>query len=372
MRIGALRLNAAGMSTVIALMLCLCVLDGVHTYVGGRGEGLDMRWTYIVVGVPKFWITYFAALPLAIVLAGRYRLDLRRRVTLLPHILGALVFTYVHILIIAGTPFATLHPELSFAPRFFRIMRLNFAADFLSYWAILGVMYAARHYSELQQRQVAEAQLEASLAQAHLQALQAQLRPHFFFNTLQVISVLALKGDRNGVVETLGHLGNLLRVTFDTKRRQKIPLAAELEFLDEYLAIQQLSLGDRLTVHRAVTDEALTALVPSMLLQPVVENAIVHGIAPQQGPGAIVISAERYNDHLQLRVSDSGPGFREGPGGDGVGLANTRARLQRLYGSDARLDCGHSTFGGASVTIRIPYEPASNRTLTAEQESVPA
>jgi two-component system LytT family sensor kinase len=372
MRIGALRLNAAGLSTIIVLMLCFCVLDGIHTYVGGRGEGLDMSWTYIVIGVPKFWVTYFAALPLAIVLAGRYRLDLRRRVTLLPHILGALVFTYVHILIIAGTPFATLHPELSFAERFFRIMRLNFAADFLTYWAILGVMYSARHYSELQQRQVAEAQLEASLAQAHLQALQAQLHPHFFFNTLQVISVLALKGDKSGVVETLGHLSNLLRVTFDTKRRQKIPLASELEFLDEYLAIQQLSLGERLKVHRDVDEKSMTALVPSMLLQPVVENAIVHGIAPQQGLGAIVISAERSSDHLQLRVSDSGPGFRDGLGGDGVGLANTRARLHRLYGSDARLDCGHSPLGGASVTIRIPFEHSGTRPLPAEQEGVPA
>jgi hypothetical protein len=371
MRIGALRVNADGLTTIIGLMLCFCLFDVIHTYVGGLGEGLHLSWTYLAVGVPVFWVTYCAALPLAIFLAGRYRLDLRRRRTLLPHIAGALVFTYVHILIVAASPFG-LRPELAFAPRFFRMMRLNFAADFLTYWAILGAIYTARHYAEVQQRQVAEAQLEATLAQAHLQALQAQLRPHFFFNTLQVISVLALKGDKNGVVETLGHLSNLLRVTFDTKRTQKITLAAELEFLDEYLAIQQLSLGDRLSVHREIDAGALTALVPSMLLQPVVENAIVHGIACQQGVGAIAITATRMNDVLHLRVNDSGPGFRQTMHRDGVGLANTRARLQQLYGAVSRIEYGDSDGGGASVRISIPYEVSGAGTLSRATEVVQA
>jgi len=138
--------------------------------------------------------------------------------------------------------------------------------------------------------------------------------------------VLALKSDKNGVVETLGHLSNLLRVTFDTKRAQKITLASELEFLDEYLAIQRLSLGDRLSVHREIGDEVLSALVPSMLLQPVVENAIVHGIARQQGPGTIVVAASRGDGMLHLRVSDSGPGFCQTQHRDGVGLLYSNVR----------------------------------------------
>jgi two-component system LytT family sensor kinase len=372
MKIGTLRLNTNGLNTIIWFILCFCVFDYIHTYVGGLGEGLHLSWKYLVVSVAEFWASYFAALPLAIFLAGRYRLDLRRRRTLLPHIAGALVFTYVHIFIVTCLPFFPLRPELSFAARFFRNMRLDFGVDFLTYWAILGATYTARHYSELQQRQVAEAQLEASLVQARLQALQAQLRPHFFFNTLQAISVLALKSDKNGVVETLGHLSNLLRVTFDTKRAQKITLASELEFLDEYLAIQRLSLGDRLSVHREIGDEVLSALVPSMLLQPVVENAIVHGIARQQGPGTIVVAASRGDGMLHLRVSDSGPGFRQTQHRDGVGLANSRARLQQLYHAAFRLDVGDSVGGGASVTISIPYETSGRGTHSQEQEAVPA
>src|SRR6267154_6021900 len=134
MRIGALRVNADGLTTIIGLMLCFCLFDVIHTYVGGLGEGLYLSWKYLAVGVPVFWVTYCAALPLAIFLAGRYRLDLRRRRTLLPHIAGALVFTYVHIFIVTCLPFFPLRPELSFAARFFRNMRLDFGVDFLTYW----------------------------------------------------------------------------------------------------------------------------------------------------------------------------------------------------------------------------------------------
>jgi signal transduction histidine kinase len=371
MRIGTLRLNANGVNTIIWFILCFCVFDYIHTYVGGIGEGLHMSWGPLVLSVAEFCGAYFAALPLAIFLAGRYRLDLRRGRTLLPHIAGALVFTYVHIFIVTCLPFFPLRPELGFAARFFRSMRLDFGVDFLTYWAILGATYTARHYSELQQRQVAEAQLEASLVQARLEALQAQLHPHFFFNTLQAISVLALKSDKNGVVETLGHLSNLLRVTFDTNRAQKITLASELEFLDEYLAIQHLSLGSRLSVHREIDRDALSALVPSMMLQPVVENAIVHGIARQQGPGTIVVAARRGDGMLHLQVCDSGPGFRQTLHRDGVGLANSRARLQQLYGAAFRLDVGDPAGGGACVTISIPDE-TSDRGAHSQQEAVPA
>lgn len=367
MKIGSLRLNVDGLNTIAGFILCFCVFDIIHTYVGGLGEGLHLSWKYLLIGVPQFWVTYFALLPLAFFLAGRYRLDLRRRRSLLAHTAGALLFAYVHVLIVAGSPFVSLHPELTFVPRFFRVLRLNFAADFLTYWGILGAAYAARHHFELRQRLVTEAQLEASLVQAQLQALRAQLQPHFLFNTLQVISVLALKGDNQAVVETLGHLSNLLRVSFDLTRPQKIPLASELEFLDEYLAIQQLSVGERLRVHRDIEIDTHEALVPSTLLQPIVENAIVHGIARQQGYGTLAVSAQRLGDILRLRVSDSGPGFRQTFHREGIGLTNTRARLQRLYGSGAfAIDFADSVGGGTSVTISIPYEGIQQAQWTEE------
>jgi sensor histidine kinase YesM len=371
MKLGPLRIDANGLKTIVALIVSLCVLDIIHTYLGGVGEGLQLSWTYLFVGVPEFWITYLVVLPLAIALAGRYRLDLHQWRTVLPHVVGGFVFAYVHMLLVAGAPFISLRPELPFASRLFRIMRMNFASDFLAYWAIVGATYIARHYSELHRRQVSEARLETSLAQAQLEALQAQLRPHFFFNTLQAISVLALKGDKNGVVETLGHLGNLVRVTCDSKRPQKVTLASELEFLEEYLAIQQLSLGDRFHVERHIDADTLRALVPSMLLQPVIENAIVHGVACRQGSGTIALAATRVNGTLELRVADSGPGFGRMQHRDGIGLANTRGRLQRTYGSEFRLELGDDTItGGGCVSISIPYEPSDATVPSYEEQAV--
>src|SRR5262249_48894543 len=150
--------------TIVVLISCFCVFDMIHTYVGGRGEGLSLPWTYVVIGVPEVWISYFVALALALHLSARFEFDLRRPSTGLPRVAGALAFTYLHILIVVCAPFIGLHPELTAVQRFFRVMRLNFSSDFLTYWALLGAAYTARHYSELQQRQVAEAQLEASLA----------------------------------------------------------------------------------------------------------------------------------------------------------------------------------------------------------------
>jgi two-component system, LytTR family, sensor kinase len=356
-QIGVQKFSARMGLTVLGLILCFCFIDILHNYIGGMGEGLHLSRQYLFFGIPAYWFTYFAVLPLAIFLAGRYRIDLLSRRSILVHLGGALVFCYVHIVMIAAIPIIRINPDTSFETMLFRQLRGNFAMDFLSYWAVVVTFYAVRYHSELQQREVAAAQLEAGLAQAHLQVLQAQLRPHFFFNTLQAISVLALKGDKDGVVETLAHLSNLLRVTFDSKRPQKIALALEIEFLDEYLAIERLSLGDRLNVVRDIRADVLNAMVPSMVLQLLVENAIVHGIANRPGAGTIAVAVAREGDMLVLTVSDSGPGFqmtadRHG----GVGLTNTRARLDRLYGDSYRLEFGLSAEGGAVVTIAIPLE----------------
>lgn len=353
------RLDVRRWFTVIGLMLCFCLFDVLHTYVGGIGEGRPLPWRYLVLGVPEFWFTYFAVLPLAVFLARRYRLDLLSRRSLLVHIAGALVFTYLHVLIVAASPIMRTQPGMTFGTMVFRVVRLNFAVDFLSYWAIVGATYIARSYAELEQRKVAAAQLEATLAQARLQALQAQLRPHFFFNTLQAISVLALKEDKDAVVETLARLSHLIRATFDPRRTQKVPLATELEFLDEYLEIERLSLGDRLTVVREIDERALTALAPSMVLQLLVENAIVHGVASRPGPGIVAVNATCTDGRLRLQVRDSGPGFADMPR-KGTGLENTLARLQQLYGPAHRIDFGPSVEGGAAVTITVPFEPVAS------------
>jgi sensor histidine kinase YesM len=205
-------------------------------------------------------------------------------------------------------------------------------------------MYLALHYSNLR----------TSLAEARLAALRAQLNPHFLFNTLNAISTLALKGDQAAVTETLGRLSGLLRAALD-EHTEEIPLSREMDFLDDYIALQRIRFAERLTVEKRIAADTLDGLVPTMILQPIVENAIKHGVNAQRGGGRVDVSTVRNNGSLVIEVRDSGPGFRAADTQPGIGLANTRARLDHLYGSDATFEYGSASEGGASVRISIPY-----------------
>ena len=187
-----------------------------------------------------------------------------------------------------------------------------------------------------------------------LEALQRQLHPHFLFNTLNAISTFALKGDQPAVTETIGRLSGLLRAALD-EHTEEISLTREMEFVDDYVAIQQIRFADRLCVEKSIARDTLEGLVPTMILQPIVENAIQHGVNAQRGRGHVDISAVRDNGSLVIEVCDSGPGFRSVGAHDGIGLANTRARLEQLYGSHYLFEYGSMPEGGASVRITIPF-----------------
>ena len=189
--------------------------------------------------------------------------------------------------------------------------------------------------------------------------MRRQLSPHFLFNTLNTISVLALRGDQASVVSTIGKLSELLRVAIDESNPQIVALAEELRFLDGYLAIQQIRFADRLHIRLDIAPESLRAAVPFMVLQPVIENAIEHGMSTnEETPSTVAIRAAVNDGRLHLAVSDTGPGFRRsrGQGGTGIGLANMELRLQQLYGDDHTIEYG-GTVAGASVTISIPFAP---------------
>jgi sensor histidine kinase YesM len=237
------------------------------------------------------------------------------------------------------------------------------------YAAIVVVVMLLEARREAAERTLAAAQLERSVAAARLESLQSQLRPHFLFNTLNALAVLARRGDGAAVDRAIGDLGELLRASFDSPGRYEITLHEELEFVERYLSLQRLRFPDRLELDWQVADEARAALVPALLVQPLVENAIEHGLATTRG-GRVCVRAQRSGDTLELEVSDDGPGFgggeRAGAGGEraralgegargGVGLANTRERLALLYGSAATLECGEAAGGGGSVRIRIPW-----------------
>jgi two-component sensor histidine kinase len=198
-------------------------------------------------------------------------------------------------------------------------------------------------------------QLEARLARAQLQSLRLQLHPHFLFNTLNTINAL-IGTDRHAAERVISGLSELLRMSLSSASEQEVTLAKELELLAHYIEIQQIRFQDRLTVSFRIDPEARYALVPNLMLQPLVENAIRHGIAPRAAPGHVVVTATRRDERLELSVVDDGVGEKpRGEHRDGVGLGNTRARLLSLYGSDHRFEAGGVASGGFSVRIEIPY-----------------
>ena len=195
-----------------------------------------------------------------------------------------------------------------------------------------------------------------------------QLHPHFLFNTLHAISALIHK-DVELADRMLARLGDLLRTTLENANLQEVSLQQELDFIEPYLEIEKARLGPRLTVHMNIDPAAAAASVPNLILQPLVENAIRHGIAPRAEAGHIAIDAHRENGCLRLAVHDDGPGLKQ-PGlvPHGIGLSNTRARLEKLYGANHRFELSAGARGGLHVAITIPFR-ASNGSLPAEEET---
>ncbi len=230
-------------------------------------------------------------------------------------------------------------------------------SNVLSYWAILGVSLAVDYYRKYRERELRASQLETRLAEAQLQVLKMQLHPHFLFNTLHAISTL-MHRDVEAAERMLTRLSDLLRHSFESVGVQEVSLKQELEFLDRYVEIEKVRFGDRLAVEISVDPELLDARVPNLILQPLVENAIRHGIAPRAAGGRIEIEVRRDNGMLDLEIRDNGPGLPAGDDGiegiGGIGLANTRARLEQLYGDRHRFELSDAAGGGLAVNLAIP------------------
>lgn len=231
-------------------------------------------------------------------------------------------------------------------------------ADTTVYAAILSVGALLEQQRRLRTRDLAAAQLETQLTQAELQALQMQLQPHFLFNALHTVGALVRTGNQAGAVQVLTSLGDLLRRVLDRSVAHEVPLRQELDFARAYLDIERIRFRDRLTVEIHAEDEVLEAAVPHLVLQPLIENAIRHGVAPTPGHCAVRIEAARTGTSLALSVTDDGthPTVPARPaGGNGIGLANTRARLARLYGDAGRMVFESTPPRGHAVRIALPY-----------------
>jgi LytS/YehU family sensor histidine kinase len=224
------------------------------------------------------------------------------------------------------------------------------------YFMIVAIYNAFAYYHMYHREKSAISDLEARLAEAELSALKMQLQPHFLFNTLNAISVLMTE-DIEKANQMLVRLSELLRVTLESSGRQQVSLKQELDFLERYLGIERIRFSDRLSVHIDVEPETLDACVPNLILQPLVENAIRHGIAPRAEGGRLDVRARRRNGKLELEIHDDGPGMEQGHAEprNGIGLANCRARLAQLYGDDQGFEYGPPPDGGFSVVLTLPF-----------------
>lgn len=229
----------------------------------------------------------------------------------------------------------------------------EFHAGILIYFSIVGIDHALDYYRRYRDRELRASQLETRLIQAQLDALKMQLHPHFLFNTLNSVSVL-MRCDVEAADRMLVGLSNLLRVALASKTAHEIPLRQELDFLEKYLEIEQTRFCDRLRVRMRIDREVIEAMVPHLIFQPLVENAIRHGIRDRESGGLVEIRAGRRGDKVHLEVRDDGPGIEE-TFFEGVGLSNTRARLEYLYGADGKLELKNDCEGGLLVSAQIPF-----------------
>jgi two-component system, LytTR family, sensor kinase len=233
------------------------------------------------------------------------------------------------------------------------IGRFRFLNQLVVYMAVLATGFAREFFLRDQRRQRQAVHLQAQLAEARLDALRMQINPHFLFNTLHAVSAL-VERDPGGVRRMIARLSELLRHTIDSHATDEVPLREELAFLRRYIEIMEIRFQGRLNVNMAVGEEILDALVPNLILQPIVENALEHGVNRAAGEGQITISGRRDGDRLVLSVRDNGPGI-DAQNESGVGLANTRARLEQLYGDRAVLTLRNADGGGTLAEITLPY-----------------
>jgi signal transduction histidine kinase len=318
------------------------------------------HWRSLVILNCSYWYLWALVTPAIVWLSQHFRFE-RRGLwrAFLVHIPAVGIFSLGHIAAMSGVhwwlaltggrPFAWWEDVQRSALR-------NFDWEMITYWAIVGLSHAVLYYRESRDRAVRTSQLETQLVEAQLAALQQQLHPHFLFNTLHAISALMHK-NVEAADRTLMRLSDLLRLTLENIGRHEVPLKSELEFLAKYLEIEQTRFADRLTVRFDIQPDTLDAQVPNLILQPLTENAIKHGVARTTGPGHIQITARREGDKLRMEVRDNGAGLSEDGWRalhKGIGVSTTRERLLRLFGADFRFEF-HRHNPGLAVVVVVPY-----------------
>jgi hypothetical protein len=339
-------------AVVLAGWTAVAVVLFSSTYAALTFSGARFELARVLAGNALQAYSWAPVTPLILLLAWRFpiRWGAPRHAAL--HLAAALPVVTARLALFhyGGQGLGVLRTEVEFAYALFTYM----ADSLFTYAAVAGVAHAVAYTRVVREREVAREQLQTQLARAQLQALKAQLHPHFLFNTLQAISTLVhLDPARAELV--IGSLSDLLRGALAHHDAQEVTLREELAALHPYLEIERTRLGARLAVELAIDPEVLEARVPHLLLQPLAENAVRHGIAPLRAGGRLRITATRRNQTLRLAISDNGAGITGAPREGAVGLANTRARLERLYGTTHTFLIHSAPSRGTRVELELPF-----------------
>ena len=350
---------------IFAAWLVPALLSGFNTYVQDRLQGRALDWHWIIFNSID-WLLYALLTPAVFGASSRFPVErphLARNIAL--HAIGALSMciawaglgTLLRLAIFSDAAGNISHVWMSFVSWVFTTLPFGVGV----YFALVGIQHSFVYFARAREREMQAARLAAQLSEARLGALRMQLNPHFLFNSLNAITVLVRDRNTKAASRMLELLSDLLRDVLRTSKAHETALSNEIQFLQRYLAIEQVRFSDRLQPRFEIDPQVVTAGVPRFILQPLVENALRHGISRRSDAGLIQITAARESNQLVVTVRDDGPGLpTSGETVGGVGLSNVRARLSALYGGDASLDIRNAEGIGVIATVRLPYHEAEH------------
>jgi two-component system, LytTR family, sensor kinase len=339
-----------------AIWTVLGLLSALQTviFLNSINEAID--WGPVLVSRMADWYTCALFTPVYFWLVRRYPIDRGHWKIGIPlHLITTSLFVVLKYALLLQS-LRVVYPDAP-ARTLEDTLARSFIIESIAFWCVLGVVHAIVFYERYRDREIQAAELKARLSAAQLESLAAQLHPHFLFNTLQGVSTL-MHRDPVGADTMLNRLSELLRRTLHRGARQEVRLRDEMELLGHYVGIMQVRFGDRLIFDTSIDDSVADAMVPHFILQPLVENALQHGIARRAGRGRVLVEAVRQGDAILLSVSDDGPGLASAPSGfpaNGIGLNNTRLRLEQLYGDRQRLTLAPIPTGGMRVELVLPF-----------------
>ena len=350
----------------LGVYILIILFFSTDAYFSSKLKGMKIGFFGQIVYYTERWLSWAILTPPIVYLARRIRFSRSRwPLALTFHAIGCVVFTLLQNLGYLGLKIfnitvgiresVTISPFLS---TYFAFYQYNV----LTYFVIVGVAIATDHYRRSRANELKTAHLENRLAAAELQALRMQVHPHFLFNTLHAISALVHRNPE-AADRMISRLSDMFRLSLESSGSQEVSVENELETLKPYLEIMDMRFGDRLRINVDFPEETRRALVPNLILQPLLENAIRHGIAPRPEGGTVRVRGHQEGDRLLIEVADDGPGFQGGSAErlrDGTGLSNTKERLALLYGKNHGLHLGQGDKGGALVVLDIPFRTAED------------